>query len=432
MAQLTLTNSSTLRAAEDLLWNMWVDIGQDGKVSGDGVNRIREDLALSAVVLPSVHEAISAAEPSDLVSKFRATASQISFTTTAFSSDSEDLVADITLNGSNLATTTAQSRVSGLGVKFQTTFFSDGLEKTPANTIGKGTGSIQVGVSYDVQALANDAQDDGEMRWTSHVQSNKNTTTEVNNGASVSVNETETRSLRGDVLLREDGSYSGKLFSMNVADSDTRSDKTGYSFSLKLDSKAGMSVDHTDSLSGTIDSLSFTKSNRSAGYSDSISYKSTGPDSLTAGALGNFFKGQATVTDVAMALFAGNDVITASGGTTTLNGYGGNDRLVGGRGNDVFEFTTALDAATNVDQIVNLKRAGSDKIRIEDSIFAGYRGAQDFVAGSAALDAQDRIIFNSATGALLYDADGSGAAGAIQFATVVGKVTVTAADIIVV
>lgn len=48
-------------------------------------------------------------------------------------------------------------------------------------------------------------------------------------------------------------------------------------------------------------------------------------------------------------------------------------------------------------------------------------------------DADDRIIYNSATGALYYDADGSGTAfGNVRFATLIDRPTISAADFVVV
>ena len=56
-----------------------------------------------------------------------------------------------------------------------------------------------------------------------------------------------------------------------------------------------------------------------------------------------------------------------------------------------------------------------------------------FNTGSAATQADDRIVYNTATGALLYDADGAGGIAAVQFATLTGIVgTLTAADFIVI
>jgi serralysin len=75
-------------------------------------------------------------------------------------------------------------------------------------------------------------------------------------------------------------------------------------------------------------------------------------------------------------------------------------------------------------------------ILLDDAVFTGLSlGALDagaFRTGTAAADADDRIIYNSTTGALLFDADGVGGVAAVQFATLTGAPALTAADFVVI
>ena len=48
--------------------------------------------------------------------------------------------------------------------------------------------------------------------------------------------------------------------------------------------------------------------------------------------------------------------------------------------------------------------------------------------GAAAVDADDYLIYNSGTGALLFDADGNGGGAAVQFATLATGLALTVAD----
>ena len=62
----------------------------------------------------------------------------------------------------------------------------------------------------------------------------------------------------------------------------------------------------------------------------------------------------------------------------------------------------------------------------------GLLAADLFTIGSAATDGSDRFIYNSATGALSFDADGSGSLAQVQFATLSTGLNLTSRDILVV
>lgn len=130
----------------------------------------------------------------------------------------------------------------------------------------------------------------------------------------------------------------------------------------------------------------------------------------------------------------GADTLDGAGGSDLLSGGIGSDSLTGGAGTDVFAFSTAL-GATNIDTISDFVVV-DDTIRLASSIFTGLAlgtlSAAGFYIGAAAHDGDDRIIYNSATGALLFDNDGNGLNAAIQFATLSTGLAMTNADFIVV
>ena len=113
-----------------------------------------------------------------------------------------------------------------------------------------------------------------------------------------------------------------------------------------------------------------------------------------------------------------------------LNGGAGADYLAGLGGADFFDFTTALGGG-NVDTVGDLV-SGTDKIRLDNAVFAGLSDgalpASAFVIGSAAGDADDRIVYNQTTGQLFYDADGNGGAAAVLFATLNPGQALSASD----
>ena len=132
-----------------------------------------------------------------------------------------------------------------------------------------------------------------------------------------------------------------------------------------------------------------------------------------------------------------NDILYGGAGKDSLSGGAGNDRLTGEAGQDFFLFDSALGKG-NVDQITDFK-SGEDTLQLKKSIFAslnvGALDASNFLASAngAATSSTHFILYNTTSGALSYDADGSGSGAAVQFATLTNKTkNVTASDFTVV
>jgi Ca2+-binding RTX toxin-like protein len=149
---------------------------------------------------------------------------------------------------------------------------------------------------------------------------------------------------------------------------------------------------------------------------------------------------------------AGFDQLNGGAGNDTLSGGAGSDTLTGGTGSDVFLFDTALNTpnpagayysplASGPDTITDFT-VGTDEIQLSDEVFTalgapGALAASQFVANTTgvATTATQRVIYNTASGALFYDADGSGAQHAgIQIALIgaISHAALTGADFLVV
>ena len=134
---------------------------------------------------------------------------------------------------------------------------------------------------------------------------------------------------------------------------------------------------------------------------------------------------------------AGTDTMSGLAGNDTLNGGAGNDTLTGEAGADRFLFNSTL-GSTNVDSVTDFVTT-QDQFQLDDAVFTAIGavgafavGDARFHSGAAAALITDRIIYDSSTGALYYDADGTGATAAVQFATLTDHATLAASDIVVV
>jgi serralysin len=134
------------------------------------------------------------------------------------------------------------------------------------------------------------------------------------------------------------------------------------------------------------------------------------------------------------------NTLVGNSGANVLDGGSGSDTLAGGAGADTFVFRNSLSAASNVDRITDFSVV-DDRIQLENGIFKAFGStggisSANLRAGAGvttAADANDHLLYNATTGALYYDADGSGSASAaIQFATLGTGLALTGSDFVII
>jgi Ca2+-binding RTX toxin-like protein len=130
----------------------------------------------------------------------------------------------------------------------------------------------------------------------------------------------------------------------------------------------------------------------------------------------------------------GADTLMGGAGDDALTGGLGNDSLTGGTGNDIFSFLDT-PSSSNVD-IVNDYSVADDVFHLDHSAFAGLTAgglaAGAFDTGTTASDADDRIIYDTVSGALYFDPDGTGAAAQVQFASISPGLAMSAGEFFVI
>lgn len=202
---------------------------------------------------------------------------------------------------------------------------------------------------------------------------------------------------------------------------------------------AGVDIDTVQSKLTSFDlSLKGTNVENLVYVGAAVKFTGTGNDldnSIVGGAAGDSLTGG--LGDDTLVGGAGADTLVGGEGDDWLQGGATADVLIGGAGADRFVFDTAL--TSNVDVITDFV-SGTDQLILDQTIFTaiadlGSFSATSFRSGTTApsgLDADDRLYYNTATGDLYYDKDGSGTALAVKFAVLTAHPTLAATDISVI
>jgi serralysin len=200
-------------------------------------------------------------------------------------------------------------------------------------------------------------------------------------------------------------------------------------YSFKADLKAGASLTVVDD--GGIDRLDFSWSKKA----NVVDLHEEAFSSIN-GLKGNLAIARGTIVEAAVG-GTKSDTIIGSDYANALYGNLGADTLTGNDGEDFFVFDTAPSAG-NADTITDFT-AGVDSLVFNNAIFTklgkdGALGVNAFAANDmgAAADRSDRVIYDTVTGEVFYDADGSKSGKAVLVAEIGAGLALTAGDVLVI
>jgi len=198
----------------------------------------------------------------------------------------------------------------------------------------------------------------------------------------------------------------------------------------------------TSGNAGGTDKVLSTISYRIASYVENLTLLGTAAITGSGNSLANILTGN--VSNNTLSGEAGNDTIKGGTGNDIIYGGAGADSLYGGSstttgttgGNDTFVFNTTL-GASNIDTIYDFNKI-YDTINFENAIFTkltltGTLNSAYFKANTTgkAVDSNDYIVYETDTGKLFYDTDGSGTKAAVQIALLANHPAVAYNDFVV-
>lgn len=422
MATITIDNTTSEQLAKEFLYRLDLDNVNNRIVPDSSTAIFIKNPTESAYILRVLHQRLDASDHEEQISNY--TDTKVTIKSSMLTTDVTDVDLTIDLTGLNLKVENG-AVITGAAPKYKYTQYFD-TNKTTSNIDVDTNGTSTVKVRYNPNAInTSGGNPDGNMIWQSDTTTDKGY---YHDDAHIKFDYTNNMSIAGNLTITTNDEITGIITTFKTSSTETGTPGNSSS-SINLVSKLGINVNEQQEYSGIIDTLSFTKIKQFPNdWSGGVNYKETIANPYLASVLAQFIANQADTFDVTAALLTNNDKITAKGAYTTINGYLGNDAITLGSGSDNVDFSTAL-GATNIDSIKGFK-SGTDHIRLSTDIFSGYSGSNNFlIMGTRTIDADDRIIYDGKTGKLYYDADGSGTTAAIQFATLVGKPALTAADI---
>lgn len=159
-------------------------------------------------------------------------------------------------------------------------------------------------------------------------------------------------------------------------------------------SAISFSLANTSTVKGAVEHLTLTGSANLSGTGNALDNNITGND--------------------------GDNVLNGGADNDFLNGGLGNDQLAGGAGHDTFVFNT-IPSEANVDTVSDFD-ALDDFFQLDSLIFLGLQSVDgrlsgdQFRIGTAAICADDRIVYDIDKGVLVFDSDGVDGSDGVVFA----------------